>query len=123
MPKIFSLFTIFTDPGKVIKDIISGLTSGFMLIVNTILDSVFGFGHKKTKNTLGKLGEKNKDNVEDPELCAKPKLLEILILVLCPPLAVFMRKGLGSILIIMLTFLLTYFYYIPGLVYASLYIL
>lgn len=127
MPKIFSLFTIFTDPAKVIKDVLSGLTSGFMLIVNTILDSVFGFGHKKTKNTFGKLGKNNKNkknnNVEDPKLCAKPKLLEILILVLCPPLAVFMRKGLGSILIIMLTFLLTYFYYIPGLVYASLYIL
>ena len=50
MPKIFSLFTIFTDPAKVIKDVLSGLTSGFMLIVNTILDSVFGYGHKKTKS-------------------------------------------------------------------------
>ena len=78
---------------------------------------------KKTKNTLGKLGENDSNEANEPEFCAKPKLIEILILVLCPPLAVFMRKGLGSILVIMLTFLLTYFYYIPGLVYASLYIL
>jgi uncharacterized membrane protein YqaE (UPF0057 family) len=121
-PKILSLFQIFTDPSKVIKDVLTGLIVGAKMIIETIFDSLFGTTHKNSKYYLGKLKEDTKDS-NDPETCFGPSLIEIILLVLCPPLAVFMRKGLSAILIILVTFLLTYFYYIPGLVYASLHVL
>lgn len=121
-PKILSLFQIFTDPGKVLKDVLTGLTVGGKMIIETFFDSLFGTTHKNSKYYLGKLKDST-ENSNDPEACLGPSLIEIILLVLCPPLAVFMRKGLSAILIILVTFLLTYFYYIPGLVYASLHVL
>jgi uncharacterized membrane protein YqaE (UPF0057 family) len=121
MPKIFSLFTIFTDPGKVIKDTLFGIITGFKLVIETIIDSTLGGIHKTSKNYLGKLGDE--EAREEKEECLTSRLLEILLLILCPPLAIFIRKGISSILIILIAFGLTYMYYIPGLIYASLYVL
>ena len=116
LPKLFSLFTIFTDPVKIIKDVMNGLLIGFKMILYTFIDFFTGSVHKKSKEYLGKLSENEKDG----QACFTPKIIEILILILCPPLAVFMRKGISAILIILITFLLTYFYYIPGLIFASI---
>lgn len=119
LPKLFSLFTIFTDPAKVLKDVLNGLFIGFKMILYTFIDALTGTAHKKSREYLGKLGKNKKDG----EACFAPKFIELLILVLCPPLAVFMRKGISAILIILLTFVLTYFYYIPGLVFGAIQIL
>ena len=121
VPKLFSLFIIFTDPGKVIKDTIFGITVGFKLIIETIFDSTIGGIHKTSKNYLGKLGAE--ESPEEKEECLTSRMLEVLLLVLCPPLAILVRKGISSIIIILVAFALTYMYYIPGLIYASLYIL
>jgi len=121
VPKLLSLFTIFTDPGKVIKDTIFGITTGFKLIIETIFDSTIGGIHKTSKNYLGKIGYEEPH--EEKEECLTPRLIEVLLLVLCPPLAILVRKGISSIIIILVAFALTYMYYIPGLIYASLYIL
>ena len=121
MPKIFSLFTIFTDPGKVIKDTLFGIMSGFNLIIETIFDSTIGGIHNTSKNYLGKLGDEEEH--EEKKECFTSKILEILLLILCPPLAIFVRKGISSILLILIAFGLTYMYYIPGLIFASLYVL
>jgi uncharacterized membrane protein YqaE (UPF0057 family) len=121
VPKLFSLFTIFTDPGKVIKDTLYGLMTGFKLIFETILDSTIGGIHSTSKNYLGKLGDEEEH--EEKKECFTSKILEILLLILCPPLAIFVRKGISSILLILIAFALTYMYYIPGLIFASLYVL
>ena len=121
VPKLLSLFTIFTDPGKLIKDTLFGITAGFKLIIETILDSIFGNFHKTSKNYLGKLGDE--EELEEKKECFTPKLIEVLLLILCPPLAIFVRKGISSIITILLASILTYIYYIPGLIYASLHVL
>ena len=121
VPKLFSLFTIFTDPGKIIKDTLYGLMTGFKLIIETIFDSTIGGIHKTSKNYLGKLGAE--ESPEEKEECLTSRMLEVLLLVLCPPLAILVRKGISSILLILIAFALTYMYYIPGLIFASLYVL
>jgi uncharacterized membrane protein YqaE (UPF0057 family) len=42
---------------------------------------------------------------------------------LCPPLAIFIRKGLKGFFTIVITAVFTYFYYLPGVIYASLHVL
>ena len=61
--------------------------------------------------------------IKKGKTCFKNSFIEVLILVLCPPLALFIKKGIAGIFSIIIASLLTYFYYIPGLIYSALYIL
>jgi uncharacterized membrane protein YqaE (UPF0057 family) len=118
LPKILQLFFEITDPIKFIKDAVFGVTSGIVLIFNGIVDTLFGDLANKYKFTLS--NDKNKKETQD---CIQPNLIEIIILILCPPLAIFIRKGIKGTLIILITTILTCFYYFPGVIFASLYIL
>jgi uncharacterized membrane protein YqaE (UPF0057 family) len=121
-PKMVMYFIyFFTTPGKVISDAIYGFTTGIKMIIKSIIDTLMG-------KSIGliKLHVRNDDPSNDKrekEECVNPSLLEILILLLCPPLAIFIRKGLKGFFTIVITAVLTYFYYLPGLIYASLYVL
>tara|TARA_B110000114_G_C14821768_1_gene289025 strand:+ start:101 stop:574 length:474 start_codon:yes stop_codon:yes gene_type:complete len=119
VPKLFSLFTIFTDPGKVINDTVYGIITGIKMIFEAIFDSTLGSVSNKFKPYfLGDLKE-NKDEKK----CLSPTYIELIILILCPPLAIFIRNGINKFFIILIASLLTYLYYFPGLIYATLYIL
>ena len=118
IPKLFSIFLQITDPIKLMKDAIFGITSGIVLIFNGILDTLFGDLANKYKITLS-----NDKNKKEKENCIQPTFIELLILILCPPLAIFIRKGLKGTTTILITTLLTCFYYFPGVIFASLYIL
>ena len=63
------------------------------------------------------------DKNNEKESCVKPTFLEVIILILCPPLAIFIRKGMKGFLTILVTTILTCFYYFPGVLFASLHIL
>ena len=119
VPKMFSLFMIFTDPGKVIKDTGYGVITGIKMIFEAIFDSTLGSFHKVLKPYFIGDGGENKDKQE----CISPTYMELLLLILCPPLAIFVRKGIKAFFIILITCGLTYLYYFPGLIYATLHIL
>ena len=121
LPKFFYIFNYLLDPSKIISDSIYGFTTGLKLIFMTTLDTIQG----KSINLI-------KPHIEDDdpvnskrekEDCLGPSVLEILLLLLCPPLAIFIRKGLKGFFTIVITAVFTYFYYLPGLIYASLYVL
>ncbi len=121
LPKFFYMFNYITDPGKIISDAIYGFTTGIKMILKAIVDILMG-------KTIGLIKPHVKDdssnkNPKAEEDCVSPSLLELLILLLCPPLAIFIKKGLKGFFTIVITAVLTYFYYLPGLVYASLYVL
>ena len=116
-----SMFFYILDPSKIISDSIYGFTTGLKLIFMTTLDTIQG----KSINLI-------KPHIEDDdpvnskrekEDCLGPSVLEILLLLLCPPLAIFIRKGLKGFFTIVITAVFTYFYYLPGLIYASLHVL
>ena len=119
VPKMFSLFMIFTDPGKVIKDTAYGVITGIKMIFEAIFDSTLGSFHKELKPYFIADGGENKDKQE----CISPTYMELLLLILCPPLAIFVRKGIKEFFIILIACGLTYLYYFPGLIYATLHIL
>ena len=120
---VFYFIYIITTPGKVISDVIYGFTTGIKMILKSIVDILMGKSVGLLNLHVKDDDSNNKKQKRDNEECVNPSLLEILILLLCPPLAIFIRKGLKGFFTIVITSVLTYFYYLPGLVYASLYVL
>ena len=117
IPRLFETIGMLADPGKLIKDALFGFKTGLVLIYNSILDMTMGSFADKFKHNLE--NDKNKEK----ESCVKPTFLEVIILILCPPLAIFIRKGMKGFLTILVTTILTCFYYFPGVLFASLHIL
>ena len=127
IPKLKDIFYYVTDPLKMIRDFFFGIKMGIIMIFTTLVDMLFGNIMKKVSppnmNTNGS-DSKNKDSKDKESLfCAKPSLLKVILLLLCPPLALFVEMGLKGFFHIVLASILTYFYYFPGLIYASMFIL
>ena len=56
--------------------------------------------------------------------CMPPTMARMVMLMLCPPFALFLHLGLtGWVSIILCSLLTVYGYYFPGLIYAALHIL
>ena len=123
IPKLLSLFAIFTDPGKVIKDIMFGLFTGVYMVAEATMDMMFGDmrrafgGEVDPGGNEGTMGENSKAK------CMPPSMVKLLLMVLCPPLALMLEVGIGGLFYVLICSMLTYFFYFPGLIYASLYIL
>ena len=115
IPQIFS-------PDKLINDIIYGVTEG----IKTMIKALFGginVRPKKSNNTDGGkhlFGSSKKTKV----VCAKPTTITLLILILCPPLALLLTEGIGAWYLVIICALMTYYlFYIPGFIFAALHIL
>ena len=61
---------------------------------------------------------------EGKPVCVPPTILNIIFLILCPPLALFLHTGIKGLFQVIVCSLLTLkAYYFPGLIYAALHIL
>ena len=126
--EIFTLFinlvklaiNIF-DPSKVIDDVMYASTSGVGHVFKAFLEKIdFGQSEPDNKGDGGPFGVTEKKRA----ICIPPSFVNLLILVLCPPLALFMFKGIGGWFGVIICSLLTYYlYYFPGFIYAALHIL
>jgi len=117
-PKFLTIFSYLTDPAKIIKDSVYGVKSGIMMLFDAIFGDIFRFITKPFVNGNNKTKKNDKK-----EACFNKSFINIIILVLCPPLAIFVKDGFKSIFNIIIASILTYFYYFPGLIYSCLYIL
>ena len=122
IPKIFSLFEMFTDPGKIIKDALYGVKTGIIMIFDAIFGELFRLITTPFVNTSNK-HKNNNNNHNNKKTCFDKSFIKYILLVLCPPLAIFVKDGFKAIFNIIIASILTYFYYFPGLIYTSLYIL
>ena len=124
-PKFLSIFTYILDPKKLISDIIFSIVTGSKMIYDATIGYLIGSFMKNfyldSKNN--KNNKNNKNSKKGGKSCFNKSLINILILILCPPLAIFMKEGISSILYVIIASALTYFYYFPGLIYSCLYIL
>ena len=121
IPKIINIVLLFLDPGKLLKDIIFGATTGIYMVVEALFDIIFG---KVRQHMGGKTSKGSNKGGINNQKCLPPSITQILILVLCPPLYVVLSEGLfnsAGFFPVILTSILTYFYYFPGLIYASLF--
>ena len=114
-PKFLSLFTYFTDPVRIFKDAYYAFKTGIMMILDALFGGIIRIITKTFVTT--------KEDTIKKKKCYNKSIFNILLLVLCPPLAIFAKYGIGYIIYIVIASFLTYFYYFPGLIYSSLYIL
>jgi uncharacterized membrane protein YqaE (UPF0057 family) len=114
--------TIFS-PDKLLNDIIYGSITGITSMITAIFDNIsnlFGDSVPKKDGSDGIFG------IEDTkkQVCIKPTIINLIILIVCPPLALFINKGWKSIFMIIVCALMTYYmYYFPGFLFAALHIL
>ena len=117
-PKFLSIFTYILDPKKLISDIIYAIVTGAKMIYEATIGYLIG---SFMKNFY--LDSKNEKTKQGGKKCIDKSFINILVMILCPPLAIFMNEGMGSIFYVIIASVLTYFYYLPGLIYSCLYIL
>jgi len=133
-PKLIDIVLNLLNPIVFIKDILNGVFKGITLIIEGVIDIAFNTPREKgDKVDIGKngifpggiFGTNNKDGSPKPNAtCVPPSTLKLILMIICPPYVVFNKYGLlrGWHLTI-LCCLLTYWYYFPGLMFASLHVL
>ena len=110
------------QPDKLINDIIYGVTTGFTTMITALINNITNVFSEQNKTTTSNTDGIYSDNVR--KTCIKPTIINLIILVLCPPLAITISKGLRGFLLIVICAILTYYmYYFPGLLFAALYTL
>ena len=121
LPRAFELFNYVINPMKIIKDIIYGLTTGVMMLIEGLFDSVLGDIRKSMGGSYDP-GSNDGDYVGENAVCLSKTFMGTLLMVLCPPLYIILNMGIiNGFFPTLLCCILTYFYYVPGLIYASLY--
>ena len=121
LPRALELFNYIINPMKIIKDIIAGLVNGITMILEAMLDVLLGDIRKAMGGSYDP-GSNDGDYSGEKGVCLSKTFMGTLLMVLCPPLYVLLNMGIiNGFFPTLLTSVLTYFYYIPGLIYASLY--
>ena len=125
-PKILKLIISISDPEIFLRDIIFGIFSGIQLVAMTLKDLIEGIVDK----IMSKLGisddffgtSEGSSEYYDPNSvkCVKTSFLKYVILIVCPPMFVFMHKGFDGWMYILLDIAFTFMFYFPGLLYAIL---
>ena len=129
-PDLIKMFKNLTDPELFMRDLTHGIFTGVQLIIGSSMDLFKGI-LLKIADKLGfsddffglKTDKKREDQLDqdlDKIQCIKPTFMKYIILVICPPLYVFMNKGFNGWMYIIIDFLLTLVFYFPGLLYAIL---
>jgi hypothetical protein len=136
IPKILKIVANIFKPDKLMNDIIYGTTTGINSMISALMEKL-SFSSEKT------IDVKSKDNdtggifgIDDGSkaICTKPTWINLLILVLCPPLALYLHLGkaglsgigpwLSTIFMVLICCGMTYYmYYFPGFLFAALHIL
>jgi hypothetical protein len=137
IPKLLKIVVTIFKPDKLMNDIIYGTTMGINSVISALTDKL-NFSTEKTvdekadtaKNSNGIFGIDDSSKA----ICTKPTWINLLILVLCPPLALYLHLGrtglsgigpwLSTIFMVLICCGMTYYmYYFPGFLFAALHIL
>jgi hypothetical protein len=131
---IFALIPNIFRPDKLINDVIYGTTTGITSLISGILEKINSVGKSPDdingSSKGGIFGIENTSKV----ICTKPSWINLLILVLCPPLALYIHIGKAGILgigpwmyaifmVLICSGMTYYMYYFPGFLFAALHVL
>ena len=121
LPRMLELFNYVINPMKLIKDIIYALTTGLIMVIEALFDTLLG-DVRKAMGGSHDPGSNDGDYSGENAVCLSKTFMGTLLMVLCPPLYIILNLGIiKGFFPTLLCCLLTYFYYVPGLIYASLY--
>ena len=115
------LLTVF-DPPKLINDIIYAFSASISIITDYLMKSV-DYSTPKTESDESAIFGINKKDAN--KTCISPTLAMILMLIVCPPVAIFYKYNFWSGLLpaIICGVLCVKLYYFPGLLFAALIVL
>ena len=113
-PKVFETILLVFNPKKLIDDIIYGVSFGIKSVIGGMMSSISsGSSPNPTEETPESI----------PKVCVPPTLFNLIILIICPPLALFMNIGINNFYLTIICAILTIWgYYFPGLIFAALHI-
>lgn len=135
IPELLMAALNILNPINIVNDSITGVFMSIKIIIvnlfgavkpkkkpyNKCKDTGGGlFGYRRKRNSEGKItgGDCGKKG------CFRPLLIKYLVVVLCPPLALFLHLGASGWFHIIICSVLTVFaYYFPGLIYALLHVM
>ena len=119
---IFEIIPLIFDPPTFINDILFGITWGINNLFSKIIASMNTEKEKDPNSESGTFGVSEEN--QKLYTCADPTLGMILLLVVCPPLAIFYKLGIeGLVSAIICGVLCVKLYYFPGLLFAILHVL
>ena len=139
IPKMIATAMDIFNPTKLMNDMIGGTIGAISIVIKRIGDLInprtyFGSDPNidpgKKEDIFGATPEKGPDGKyvnpakSKGRKCLPPTMARMVLLMLCPPFALFLHLGLsGWISIIICSLLTIYGLYFPGLIYATLHIL
>ena len=113
--KVIKIIPIIFKPDKLINDVLYGISNGITSMFEGILKQ---FDTNETVPKKGIYDDKKS------QVCVAPTLINLIILVLCPPLALYKDRGFSGFFLVIVCALLTYYlYYFPGFLFAALHIM
>jgi uncharacterized membrane protein YqaE (UPF0057 family) len=113
--KVIDVIPTIFNPKRFINDLIFAISFSLRSLIDGITSSI----------SSGSTPKKNINNKSSlPSVCIPPTFANLLFLVICPPLALFLDRGMSGIFHVVICSILTMkLYYFPGLIYAALHIL
>ena len=120
-PDVIAAATNIFNPTKLIDDILFGSAAG----INKVMSAFISSADVDSANPRESSGDGPFGTIEEGKpVCVPPTLVNIIFLILCPPLAMFLHSGIkGFFQVIVCSLLTLKAYYFPGLIYAALHIL
>ena len=112
---IFPIIPLLFDPPRLASEIITGVTIGLTMLIEKVL----GFFNP---NILSTTDENRTDDImkRANKNCYSTSFMNLVLLIICPPFAIFQAHGFDIHKIFFCTLLTVYGYYFPGLLYAIL---
>jgi len=113
--KVVATIPSIFNPDKLINDVLYGTINGITSMFEGILKQ---FTMNETAPQKGIYNDKKN------QVCVAPTLMNLIILVVCPPLALYKDRGISGLFLVIVCALLTYYlYYFPGFLFAALHIM
>jgi hypothetical protein len=135
IPKIIQIAINIFKPDKLLNDVIYGTTIGINNMISALMNKL-SFSTEKTMDEKDADGTGGIFGIDDTNksVCIKPTLINLIILVLCPPLSLYIHLGSGGIngitgffyiifMVIICCGMTYYMYYFPGFLFAALHVL
>ena len=117
-PKVIESILLLFNPKKFIDDVIFAITYGIKSVVGGMMSSMDS-GTKSNK-------EEEEEPNSGPKVCMPPSIFNLIVLVLCPPLAIMLNSKdvfMGIVRSLICAILTVWCYYFPGLIFAAIHIL
>ena len=111
--------SVVFDPPRLVNDILFAVTTGISTALDKLTNSISTSPDDGDKEESGPMGLNKR---EKEKICLPPTLTQVLLLIICPPLAIFFKYDFFTAIIpvIICGVLCVKLYYFPGLLFASL---